>query len=267
MARNLNLGYQILIIIAMKKIFFLSLILPLLLFSCESEPTAMFSVENAEPEVGQEVFFINESDNADRFEWDFGDGYGSDESDPVHIYTGTGTFDVLMTATSRKGLTSQATVTIKVQVPTLLEIEVVEWYDEYVVPDASVRLYPTLTDWEDELNMESEGFTDANGIVVFSHLGPYIFYVDVWEATHDNYSLKVEDVNFIRTPEVLPHKINRFVAWVDVAVHNKGIARERQKSYVIMKMERKPDEKIQIPMATGTSDWKELYAKSIKVKK
>jgi PKD repeat protein len=250
----------------MKKLIYLSLILPIILYSCESEPVAQFSVENADPEVGQEVIFTNQSDNATSFQWDFGDGYISNDKHPVHVYTATGTFDVIMTATSRKGLSDQATVTINVLVPTLLEIEVVEWYQEYVVPGASVRLYPTLTDWEAETNIESEGFTDDYGIVVFSHLGPYIYYADVWEATHDNYQLKAEDVNFIRTPEVLPHKINRFTAWVDVAIHNKGTARDREKTLLIKKLERKPDEKIRVPMASGNSDWKELYAKSIKVK-
>lgn len=250
----------------MKKLFYLSLILPLILYSCESEPVAMFSVENAEPEVGQEVIFTNESDNANSFEWDFGDGYISEEKNPVHVYTSTGTFDVLMTAYSRKNLTSQATVTIKVQVPTLLEIEVVEWYQEYVVPGASVRLYSSLTDWDAETNVESEGFTDNYGIVVFSNLGPYVYYVDVWEATHDNYQLKTEDISFIRTSEVTPHRINRFVAWVDVAVHSSKGERAREKSYVIRKIERKTDEKEQFTMADSNSDWQVLFARSIKVK-
>jgi PKD repeat protein len=253
----------------MKKLIYISLILPLILYSCESEPNAMFSVENAEPEVGQEVIFTNESDNANRFEWNFGDGYGSDEADPVHIYTGTGTFEVIMTAYSKKGLSSQATVTIKVMIPTLLEIEVVEWYQEYVVPGASVILYPTLQTWlkpaEDFSDIEAEGYTDDDGIVVFSHLGPYVYYVDVWEATHDNYKLAAEDVGFIRTSEIMPHKINRFTAWVDVADHSKGEGRSSEKSFVIKKIERKPDEKGQYSMAGSNSDWKELYARSIKV--
>jgi len=253
----------------MKKLYYLSLILPVILYSCESEPKAMFSVKNAEPEVGQEVYFINESDNANRFEWDFGDGYGSEEADPVHIFTGTGTFDVIMTAYSKAGVSSQATITIKVLVPTLLEIEVVEWYDEYVVPGASVLLYPSLQAWtnpaDDFSDVEAEGYTDDYGIVVFSHLGPYIFYVDVYEATHDNYTLASEDVGFIRTPEIIQHKINRFTAWVDVADHGKS-GMSRDKSLVIRKLERKPDEKVRIPLKNADNDWKVLYDKSIKVK-
>lgn len=253
----------------MKKIIYMSLILPLILYSCESEPEAMFSVETTEPEVGQKVFFTNQSDNATRFEWDFGDGYGSEEANPVYIYDATGTYDVVMTAFSKKGVESKATITLKVMVPTLLEIEVVEWYQEYVVPNASVILYPTLQTWmdpaEDFSDIVAEGTTDKYGITVFAHLDPDTYYVDVYEAKHDNYTLASEDVGFITTPEIIPHKINRFVAWVDVADHGKG-ERTRGKSLVIKKIERKTSDKDHFAMSNSDSDWKELYARSIRVK-
>jgi PKD repeat protein len=246
-----------------KKIFYLSLVLPFILFSCEKTPDAHFFSDTVEPEVGQDVIFTNDSHNANRFEWDFGDGYVSSEAEPAHYYTATGTFEVVLTAYSRSGLSDQASITIDVKIPTLLEIEVVEWYEEYAVEGASVRLYATLIDWEEETNLESEGFTDENGFVVFSHLGPWVYYVDVWEQNHDNYTLKQEDIGFIRTPEIMPNKINRFIAWVDVADHSKGEG-TRDKSLVIKKLERKvTDKTITSP---GTDDWQLLYDKSIKLK-
>lgn len=247
----------------MKRIIYMFLVLPLILFSCESIPEAQFSADNIKPEVGQEVYFTNESNNAAEFEWDFGDGFVSNDMDPVHTYTGTGVFDVVLTAFSRKGLEDKATITIEVMIPTLLEIEVLEYYDEYIVPDASVRLYPTLIDWEEESNMETEGYTDADGLVVFSHLGPLVYYVDVWEKDHSNYNLKLEDVEFIRTDEIMPHKINRFTAWVDYTGTVKGTTKD-QKSIVIKKLERKAVDKNQ-PSVTS-DDWQTLYNRSIKVK-
>jgi PKD repeat protein len=225
----------------------------------------MFFVDDVEPDVGQAVTFTNESQNAKRFEWDFGDGYGSKEANPVHYYTATGTYDVIMTAFSKSGLEDKATITIKVMVPTLLVVEVVEYYDEYVVPGASVRLYPTLPDWENERNLEAEGITDKYGIAVFSHLDPFIYYVDVWENDHDNYLLKVENVSFIRTPEVMPNKINWFVAWVDVADHSKGEGKS-DKSMTVRKFERKPIDKNR-PGTFSDEDWQKLYDRSIKIKK
>lgn len=249
----------------MKRILYLTLILPLILFSCETIPEANFSVDTVEPEVGQDVHFNNDSRNAVDFEWDFGDGYISYDENPVHTFTGTGVFDVVLTIHSKSGLEDQAAIQIEVLIPTLLEIEVLEYYDEYAVPYANVRLYPRIIDWEDETNMETEGYTDADGFVVFSHLGPIVYYVDVWEANHNNLALKLEDNGvalYIRTDEIVPHKINRFLAWVDY-VGTKGTTKG-EKTMVIRKLVRKSDDKT--VTGVNTDDWQTLYNRSIKVK-
>lgn len=44
------------------------------------------------------VSFSNETTNADRYEWDFGDGNGSTETNPVHEYETTGVYEVKLTA-------------------------------------------------------------------------------------------------------------------------------------------------------------------------
>jgi PKD repeat protein len=247
----------------MKKIIYLSLLLTLVLFSCQPVPRAKFFVDNVEPDVGAQVTFTNESEDADRFEWDFGDGYGSEEANPVHYFTATGSYDVILTAYSKKGVSDKATITIDVLVPTLLVIEVVEYYDEYVVANASVRLYPTKPDWIAEQKMVDEGVTDANGVVVFSHLGNDDYFVDVWEKNHDNYTLAAESESFIRIQNVYPHRINWFVAWVDKATHTKGEGR-KDNSMVVKKLERKFKDRTQ-PVFTE-EEWKALYEKSIKVK-
>lgn len=248
----------------MKKLFYLFLLLPAMLASCESFPEADFQVDIVDPEVGEEVYFDNRSHNAVEYEWDFGDGYISYERDPVHIFTGTGSFEVILKVYSASGDSDEASIIIDVMVPTLLEIEVREYYDDYIVPDASVRLYPTLPDWEEMTNMETEGYTDKYGIVVFSHLDPYVFYLDIWEQNHDNYDIKDYDVGLIRTPEVIPHKINRFIAYVDYVENVKG-ERTRDRSYIIRKLERKPSHTL-VPSLPTDENWQELYNKSIRVK-
>jgi PKD repeat protein len=248
----------------MKRVLYLTLILSLTMISCRPAPRASFSTDNSEPEVGQDVYFNNNSRNADDFEWDFGDGFISNAVNPVHAFTGSGSFEVKLTASSHNGYSDDATMTINVNIPTLLEIEVLEFYSEDVVPDASVRLYPTLPDWVAETNMESEGYTDNDGLIVFSNLGPWVYYVDVWEATHDNYQLKIDDIDYIRTPEILPHKINRFIAYVDIVDHGKGMIRGTTRNYYIKSIERVPANKT--TTFSGTDDWKALYDKSIKLK-
>jgi len=246
----------------MKKIIYLSLALSLAIISCESTPEAYFYTDTDEPEVGQKVYFSNDSQNAERFEWDFGDGFISNEVHPVHIFNSTGTYEVTLTAISKNNLEDVAALTLTVMIPTLLEIEVLEYFDEYPVGNASVILYPTLSDWDGQTNMVSEGFTDVDGFVVFSNLDNDDYFVDVWEATHDNYALRDENEEWIRTLDVLPHKINKFIAWVDYVEHTKGNARGTRE-VIIKKFERKADTKRQPDSDTGTEGWQELYSRSI----
>lgn len=222
----------------MKRIFYLLLILPILLSSCEIMPMAYFSVDKVKPFVGEVVFFTNESENSVRFEWDFGDGSFSDEANPAHIYTGSGSFQAELKAVSKSGLVSKAYQTIDVKIPTLLEIEVLEYVDHSPVENASVILYPTLADWDNEANSIVEGYTDGNGIVVFSGLGKFVYYADIWEAHHNNYTLRAEDYLFIRTPVVQPNQITRFVAYVDYVPGTKG-ENKRDRTMVIKSLVRK----------------------------
>lgn len=248
----------------MKKIFYFALTIPLIIISCSKEPVADFYTETDKAKIGSEVFFHNTSDNAETFEWDFGDGYISTDKHPVHIYQLTGKYDVSLSAYSKKGKVSRSIQTLEVVEPSLLVVEVLEYWDEYSVPDASVRLYPSLNDWEKETNMVIEGFTDQDGIVVFADLDPIVHYVDVWEQNHDNYQLKQEDVSFITTQKIVPDKIQWFVAWVDYVPHGKGVRGERE--MVIKKLERKVEGKAYPDIYKGPKDYESLLAKSVKKK-
>lgn len=247
----------------MKK--FVCLLLPLILNSCELDPEAYFSATPGDPVVGEVVYFNNESDNAVRFSWDFGDGYVSDEPDPVHTFNASGIYEVKLKVWSDNGYTDEAYMTIEVKIPTLLEIEVLEYSERYPVQGAGVRLYPTLPDWEGETSLEAEGLTDSHGFIVFSGLGPYVWYADIWEENHDNYTLKLDDIGFIRTPEVIPNRINRFTAYVDYVDHGKGEGRSYRQA-VIRKLERKYDTESSNSAVPDTSGWKQLWLRSIRIK-
>jgi PKD repeat protein len=206
----------------------------LVLLSCEVIPEAAFYVDKVEAEVGEEIFFTNDSYNADRFEWDFGDGTFSDVPNPAHTYRGTGTFEVKLTVFTHRGVSDYSYKTIVIKSPTLLEVEVLEYYDEYPVKNASVLIYPTLAAWDEERNSIAEGFTNADGKVVFTGLGDFVYYLDVWEKDHNNYSLRQEDINFIKTGKIKLNQINRFIAYVDY-VGSKGDAK-KDRSVVIKKI-------------------------------
>jgi hypothetical protein len=246
----------------MKTLKIFCLLLPVILLSCEKIPYAGFHANIVSPEVGQEVFFINDSQNSQAFEWDFGDGFISNDVNPSHVYTSTGTFEVKLTSFSDNGYEDVASLTINVLVPTLLVIEVREYYEEYAVADASVILYPTLPDWDGQTNSVAEGYTNSDGVVVFSYLDHFVYYVDAWEKNHDNYGLRSEDAGFVRTPEVMPNKINFFTAWVDIVDHSKGSAKGTRQ-LIIKKLERKATVKGQPGLTGAIADWRVLYKQSV----
>jgi hypothetical protein len=238
----------------MKRNICLLLILPLLILSCNKIPEVRFNIDAAEPEVGQKIIFNNGSKHATRFEWDFGDGFISTDENPEHVYNVTGTFEATLTAFSKSGQSDKAYLTIQIFAPTLLQIEVLEYYKEYAVANANVRLFPDSTSWDKEENLIIEGYTDKDGIIIFSNLEQQIFYVDVWEANHNNYVLRAEDVRFIMTDPIVRHKINWFIAWVDNFSTGKGEGK-RNKSYIIKKIERKLSDKERPAAKFGSNDW------------
>jgi hypothetical protein len=202
----------------MRRILLFIPVLLVLLYSCNDDPDphADFRVSATLVEVNENIRFTNTSLNAMDVEWDFGDGFVSNVYNPVHFYDKPGVYEVRLTVWSRGNKVSTAYQTIEVIYPTAtLDIEVLEYYMEYPVADASVILYGSYMDWMDELNPIIEGFTDVDGIVVFTGLPAKEYFVDVWEANHDNYSLAEDDVGFISTGVLYPGEINYFTAWVD----------------------------------------------------
>jgi len=250
----------------MKKILYPFFVLPIFIISCSKSPNADFYVEINKAKIGAEVFFRNTSDNADSYEWDFGDGsYLSIDKDPVHIYKTIGTYTVTLTAISKKGKTSKATKNLTVVEPTLLVIEVLEYYKTYPVKDASVILYPTLRDWDNRTRRIVEGFTDNGGVVVFGGLNSGIHFVNVWEQFHDNHLLRDEDPAFIEA-EVLHEKIQWFVAWVDYYPPEKGNA-HGEKKMVIKKLEKREfDKTYQSSTYNGEIDYETLLKMSVERK-
>lgn len=69
----------------------------LLLSSC-SKPIANFIVKDAEKVVPAKVTFQNNSQKAERYEWDFGDGKKSTDSLPIHEYKRSGNYTIILKA-------------------------------------------------------------------------------------------------------------------------------------------------------------------------
>jgi len=201
----------------------------IMLSSCDVQPDAYFFTDKIKAEIGEEVLFFNGSHNASDYEWDFGDGTWSDAYEPAHSYSASGIFTVVLSAYSKSGNVDRSYLDIEVKSPTMLEVEVLEYWDEYPVSNASVRLYPTLNDWDNETNLVVEGFTNSSGKVIFTNLQPRAYYIDVWHVNHNNFAFRdeVDGIQYIMTYQLLKNELNQFIAYVDYTGTKSAAIRDR----------------------------------------
>ncbi len=218
----------------------------MLFAGCEKEPYADFYASETLVEIDEIINFTNHSMHAGYFEWDFGDGTISTRINPSHHYSFEGIYTVSLTAFRDDRIYDRAYMTIEVLMPTMLEVTVLEYFDEYPVSDASVLLYSSLYDWEQQTNDIVEGFTDVNGIVTFTGMDPVSYWIDVWHENYNNYKLAEEDEYWIKTLPLLKNRLNTFIAYVDEVeppppenLKSTSVKRDRNlNNYKIIKIER-----------------------------
>jgi hypothetical protein len=68
---------------------------------CTKKPVADFSFSSP-TRVGEIITFVNLSENADEYLWDFGDGFTSTQSDPSHAFEKPGSYTVSLEAFGEK---------------------------------------------------------------------------------------------------------------------------------------------------------------------
>jgi PKD repeat protein len=205
--------------IAMKRLPYILPILAIIIAGCHREPYADGIVAPNPAFVGEDVSFTDLSTNSDYIEWEFGDGVGSSDYFAVHRYIDPGFYDASLRAFGTKGGVNTWSFALEV-IGSELTVVVQLWTPPeedpgYFVQGASVILYPTLDDWINETNPVDEQFTNQYGEATFDGLSYQRYYVDVWEANHDNYTLAAEDVGWIETPMLLGTSLWEFYAYVD----------------------------------------------------
>lgn len=85
-------------------------------------PTADFLFTPIQPETNKPTTFINQSQGATLYGWDFGDGNITNEENPVHQYDKTGSFNVCLTATNEYGCSDKKCKTVYSDVLPLADV-------------------------------------------------------------------------------------------------------------------------------------------------
>lgn len=85
-------------------------------------PTASFTFTPLIPETNVPTTFVNHSVDATHYSWDFGDGTGSTEENPVHQYNRSGDYTVCLTAINNLGCRNKVCRTITADVKPLADV-------------------------------------------------------------------------------------------------------------------------------------------------
>ncbi len=100
------------------------LIVLLFLVSACNRPISNFTINAEDLEAPSRVSFVNESENAETYFWEFGDGNTSTEKDPMHRYISSGNYEIQLTSTmGKKKTTTQKQLLIKAPEKCMIEIE------------------------------------------------------------------------------------------------------------------------------------------------
>ena len=125
--------------------------------SGDMSPVAFFEVEID----GFEVFFESISSDADHYWWDFGDGTFSENEDPMHIYSDTGSYLVRLTVKNECGT------------DTYIDSVFVRVSGEYSPPiDTGSILYPNPNNGQFQLRVDSQ---ETMNIEIFNFLGEVLY--------------------------------------------------------------------------------------------
>lgn len=139
----------------MKSTLFISSLVLLFLSSC-GRPVAKFSYDG-EAKAASPVKFENQSEKAERYEWDFGDGNTSTEAAPSHRYMSSGNYLVKMKAIDSKNKIQEKKMRIIVDAPDLCLIELKTPYGSILV-----QLYDSTPKHQDNfVKLAEQHFFDS----------------------------------------------------------------------------------------------------------
>jgi PKD repeat protein len=173
------------------------------MITVNASPTAEFSFSGIE----YTVEFTNNSANATSYLWEFGDGATSNEINPLHTYSGAGTYTVSLTASY---INCNVIVTHDVSLP----IVGMNYFAEI---HESVLFYPNPTHREINYTMK-ENISGNISISIFNAMGQQV-YISVLKGMEENkngsvdlsgfqkgiYFIKLESPGFNMNQKIMLH--------------------------------------------------------------
>lgn len=210
----------------MKRLLTILPLLSLIVISCNREPYAEATVDLNPAFVGEYVRFTSLSTNTDFVEWDMDDGYTYSTPVVDHYFMDPGWYDVTLRAFGTKGGVSTAVIPLEV-IGSLINIEVRDIDEDFLIPDVEIFLFKTLEDWDTgDINLAIGPFyTDDYGQVAIDGLSYQKYYVDAYyqygNTGYVNWLLGADDVDYIETQLLTGWETHYFIAYVEAVEFTK----------------------------------------------
>ncbi len=125
-----------------------------------------FSTQYNNYSVDEAIQFTNCSDPADRYDWDFGDGYYSSDFQPIHVFSRAGVYNVTLIAYYGN---QTATYSLSITIVSPVTLRIIAYYEgtSDFIAGADAILYGSLQDWQQDTNRMASGITNGNGEIIF----------------------------------------------------------------------------------------------------
>ncbi len=143
---------------------------------------AAFTANTVIAEVGQTIFFTNQSQFADSYFWNFGDGGTSTEINPIYTFNDTGIFEVCLAALTNQNCND--TICLPIQVIPVIYIG---------IPNA---FSPNGDNINDFLQVEGNAGIDFMELKIFNRWGEMVFQTTDpqgrWDGTYKQQPQEME---------------------------------------------------------------------------
>lgn len=190
----------------------------------QEDVNACFTVSGSDHYVNEPVYFVNCSQYAYSYEWDFGDGFGSNQRNPIHTFLEPGNYQVTMTA---YGDYDQETFTDVVTVGGSTDLDILVMYlgTEDPVSNCEVTIFGTETDWVNLENPIGTQTTGTDGLVLFVGLNPMAYFIDAYRSVSDTSFYNNYYQGYATNP-LNENEVNYYNIYVELLYTTKGFKRE-----------------------------------------
>ncbi len=209
------------------------------------EVDACFQVSGSTHYVNETIYFNNCSLNAKDYEWEFGDGTISNQRNPDHVYTASGTYQVILTAYGYDNSFERYTHTLTIQGSTDLDLLVLYYGTEDPVSNCDVTLFDNENDW-DVLNLDNQvdaATTNNYGSVIFENLNTIVYYIDAFKNALDNSYYSNYYLDYA-TDILIKNTVNEYNVYVELLTSDKRSKKGKYKIKYIEKSSKEEHERI-----------------------